>query len=124
MGAPLTRDQLEQIAETEPATSEWLAKQDFEPWDVASLPVPSPQEWAGDANQRTLILELATKAMSKSKDDLVDHARILGAPSFLTLMEHIIKTRDWFEAWTDLLNAAETRLLVAAAVLEIEEATS
>jgi len=99
-----------------------IAAQDFEPYniDLARLPV------AAEMDQSFLIsLRIAAVTMKKSKAELMDMVREMGAEradggELPELVDHLHEAKEFLTWAREVIDAAETRLFVSATAVAPE----
>jgi hypothetical protein len=100
---------------------DWLAAQDFEPWDTSELSAPSDEEWADLANPHAFMLRTALQLVGLTKPQLIEHARSSGPGVASVMATRLTETREFLEAWAGLAGAAEARVLSVVSVLAAAE---
>jgi len=109
-----------------PATLEDYASADWEPWSPGALDsVPSNKQWPELANPHHLVMvRLAVRAMTMTRAEVIELVRNLArdpdpdgvdADMCKSVTEKMRISSEWFSAFAEVLDAARTRLLCAAA---------
>ncbi len=95
-----------------PATLEQLAAMDFEPWRHAEgdWEPPSNKEWNG----MLITIRLAYATMFRSKAQLIDMV-VKEEEAAMDMAEAVFNVADFCKGLSALMDAAETRLMVACA---------
>lgn len=95
---------------------EWLAAQEFEPWDPELPTVPTSAE----GSMYLMALRLAEGVCLKTKPALIES---LGSyedeDQIKATFDLIRQTRESCERWAEVCHAAEARLLVGLGVLAV-----
>lgn len=109
-------------AEGGPATVEWLATQNFEPWknDDKTEGPPSNKEWNGVGADMLPTARLAWRVMFKTKQELITFAS--DEPEmFMKLTDSIYDFIAWLEPFQRSLEAARVRMFIAASTVAMKE---
>lgn len=104
-----------------PASVEDLAAAEFEPWPKNGGELPTNAEMTGRIENCIATLRIAWRVMHSTKADLVTMFRTIDDDIGGKMMEDFISSIDWLKHFVSILEAAETRLLSAGAVLELED---
>jgi hypothetical protein len=117
MSDPLTQHGAKPQPEGDGVTAEQAAATTFEPWTHVAdewIP-PKDEEWTPLGEFLLPNLRMAWAIMYKPKAELERIARELDGDVFTTMVEGIAEARNYFKGATMILQAAELRVLSAAA---------
>ncbi|MDR3425511.1 MAG: hypothetical protein P4M13_10655 [Alphaproteobacteria bacterium] len=111
------------IFDQKPATDEQWASIDFEPWTHAAdeWTPPTNVEWYEVAKTHLITVRLAWALLYRSKDQLVEGLRELDEEDGNKMMSDFISAIHFFESTAKILKLAETRIICAGTVLEVED---
>lgn len=107
-----------------PATIPEAAAVDFEAWPADKLQTYTPQSWAELWNPWGISLAIASNVMGQSKAELTKLAKDTGALTheggqFYELAQSLQRTREAFSDAVTMLQAAELRMMIAAAAANV-----
>ena len=106
----------------EDESDERLAQLDFEAWPVGPdtwMP-PAASEWAAIASPHLMNVGIAHRLMFKSKAELVEMVGKEDFEMWDRLVRDFIETREWLQGLHEMVEAAESRMMVALANLPME----
>jgi hypothetical protein len=109
-------------SEEKPATFEEAATIEFEAVDAEACQLL----YKGMTTQETIMFQLASGYLAKSKPDLVDTIRKLiseegGQDAFFEFADSLLAAQKVVEGFAECLGAAHVRLLIASAVVGLGE---
>jgi hypothetical protein len=105
----------------QPAAIEDLAAAEFEPWPKDTEQIPDNANLTGRVENCIVTLRIAWKAMQRSKPELVTMFRSMDEKIARELISDFVSSIGWLKHFVGILEAAETLLLSAGAVIELEE---
>jgi hypothetical protein len=102
-------------------TIEQMAARNFEPWkhEADEWEPPSNDEWEKDGPFLLPFARMAWMALFKTKAELEAIAEGLAGEPFEELVAGIVDARKYFENFVTILDAAEVRIMCAAASQEV-----
>jgi hypothetical protein len=111
------------LAENKPATAEQWAAIDFEPWTHAAdeWTPPTNVEWHEIGENHLVTVRLAWALLYRTKDQLVEGLRELGEKDVNRMMDDFMSATHFFESTAKILNLAQTRIICAGTVIEVED---
>jgi hypothetical protein len=98
-------------------TEQQMAAMDFTPWEHTAdeWTPPGFEEWAASASDVLPTVRTAWMSMYKTKAELEPVAQSLGDAEFEEMIKGIVHSRKFFENFVKILDAAEVRIICAAA---------
>jgi hypothetical protein len=110
------------IFDQKPATAEQWASIDFEPWTHAAdeWTPPTNVEWYEIAKTHLITVRLAWALLYRTKDQLVEGMREFGDEDGNRMMDNFMTAIHFFDSTAKILKLAETRIICAGTVLEVE----
>jgi hypothetical protein len=111
------------LVDEKPATAEERAAIDFKPWVHADdeWTPPTEEEWREVAKTHLVTVRLAWHALYKTKAEMVTINREMDEELGRQLMEAFRTAIHFFESTAKILSLAETRIICAGSVVEIEQ---
>jgi hypothetical protein len=105
-----------------PATAEEWASINFEPWAHADdeWTPPTNEEWREAAKTHLVTVRLAWAMLYRTKAELVEGLKDLGDECGNQMMDDFASAIHFFESTAKILNLAQTRIICAGTVLEVE----
>jgi hypothetical protein len=112
-----------EIFDRKPATAEQWAATDFEAWTHADdeWTPPTNEEWRQIAKTHLVTVRLAWALLYRTKAQLVEGLRELGDEDVNRMMSDFMSALHFFESTAKILKLAETRIICAGTVLEVED---
>lgn len=111
------------VEASKPASADHLADAEFEPWVYDSTAHPTHSYWQRAWDPHGKMLAVAYTMMTKSKPELIEAAASMGGMqeddggALWDLVQRLKHTQTFLRSLADMLEGAETRMLVATHAL-------